>query len=156
MQRVSSNYEAPFRLVDKCSNNIWNISGKACKFDSYWKIKGSCNIHNVISRPKCRVKSNRVKRPEKILKRTSCLVLLIPVKLIYRGTMKIIRNITELKKGDTVIVKDYACFEALGFRSVSGNVFNIVQGMPNFTIKCNETGSIESVSVESGKIFLIG
>lgn len=69
--------------------------------------------------------------------------------------MKIIRNIAELRKGDTVIVKDYACFEAMGYRRVSGYVFNIDLGKPNFTIKCKETDSIENVSVENGKIFLI-
>lgn len=69
--------------------------------------------------------------------------------------MKLISDIAELKKGDTIIVKDQECFETLGFARVCGDVFDIDPRKPNFTIKCKETNSIEEVSVESGKIFLI-
>lgn len=69
--------------------------------------------------------------------------------------MKMISNIAELKKGDTVIVKGHECFEGLGHSKVLGEVFNIESGTTNFTIKCKETDSIESVSLENGKIFLI-
>ncbi|MDD4976554.1 MAG: hypothetical protein PHY93_19515 [Bacteriovorax sp.] len=69
--------------------------------------------------------------------------------------MKMISDIAELKKGDTIIVKDYACFESLGYRKVFGEVFSIDLGNPNFIIKCKETDAFENVSIENGKIFLI-
>ncbi|MGZ3787851.1 MAG: hypothetical protein ACXVLQ_04975 [Bacteriovorax sp.] len=69
--------------------------------------------------------------------------------------MKIISDINELKKGDTIIVKDHAYFEELGYRRVTGHVFNIEHGIPEFTIECEETNSFEKVSIEFGKIFLI-
>ena len=69
--------------------------------------------------------------------------------------MKMICDITELKKGDTVIVKGHSWFENLGHQRVFGEVFNIENGETNFTIKCVETASIESVTLGNGKIFLI-
>ena len=69
--------------------------------------------------------------------------------------MKLINDISELKKGDNVIVKDYSRFEALGLGRISGFVFSLEEGKSNFTIKCTETDSIEEVNVESGKIFFI-
>ncbi len=69
--------------------------------------------------------------------------------------MKLIQDISELKKGDSIIVKDHVFFSNLGFARVFGDVFFIEKGSPNFTIKCKETNSIEKVNVESGKIFLI-
>lgn len=69
--------------------------------------------------------------------------------------MKMIRDLAELKKGDTVIIKDNASFETRGFNRVTGDVYSIDPANPKFTIKCNETASIEEVSLESAKIFLI-
>ena len=70
--------------------------------------------------------------------------------------MKLIRNLKELKKGDTVIIKDHANFSKLGYERVVGDVFSIEIGKPIFTIKCKETNSFEKVSIENGQIFLIG
>lgn len=70
--------------------------------------------------------------------------------------MKIIRSIAELKKGDTIIVKDHSKFSALGYARVFGDVFNIDLGKPIFTIRCKETNTLENISIENGKIFLIG
>lgn len=69
--------------------------------------------------------------------------------------MKMISSIDELKKGDTIIVKDHASFEALGYSRVTGQVFIINRGIPEFTIKCEETDSIEIVNIENGRVFLI-
>ena len=70
--------------------------------------------------------------------------------------MKLVKSLAELKKGDTVIVKDNASFSNLGYTRVFGDVFNIDSGKSIFTIKCKETNSIEKVSIENGQIFLIG
>jgi hypothetical protein len=69
--------------------------------------------------------------------------------------MKLIRELKELKKGDTVIVKDNEFFTALGFSTLSGDVFSFEKETPYFTIRCLETSSIEKVSIEEGRIFLI-
>ncbi|MFA6237501.1 MAG: hypothetical protein WC635_09265 [Bacteriovorax sp.] len=69
--------------------------------------------------------------------------------------MKLIHDTDELKKGDTIIVKDQANFSSLGYAKVVGDVFDIEYGKTVFSIKCKETDSIEKVSIESGKIFLI-
>jgi hypothetical protein len=70
--------------------------------------------------------------------------------------MKLISTISELKKGDTIIIKDCAGFESLGFKSVRGDIFNIEPGKLSFTIRCKETDSFEKISLEDGMIFLIG
>lgn len=70
--------------------------------------------------------------------------------------MKIIRDISELKKGDTIIVKGCPSFVSLGLKSISGDVFSLEPGKSNFTIRCKETDSFEKVSLEDGTIFLIG
>ncbi len=70
--------------------------------------------------------------------------------------MRLITNLGELKKGDTVILKDHEFFSSLGFARVFGEVFDMAQGQSEFTIKCKETDSIEKVSIQNGKIFLIG
>lgn len=69
--------------------------------------------------------------------------------------MKLIRNIAELKKGDTVIVKDNASFHARGFSRVLGDILKIEQGKLSLTIKCKETDSLEKVNLDTGLIFLI-
>lgn len=69
--------------------------------------------------------------------------------------MKIINHISELKKGDTVIIKNARDFERRGLMKVTGDVFTIDFSRPKLTIKCNETASIEEVNVENVKIFLI-
>lgn len=70
--------------------------------------------------------------------------------------MKLISTISELRKGDTVIVKDQLRFEEMGLRSISGDVFDIEAEKQSFIIKCKETSSLEEISVKGGKIFLIG
>jgi hypothetical protein len=70
--------------------------------------------------------------------------------------MKLVRSQIELKKGDTVIVKDNPNFSKLGFSKVIGDVFTIDPEKTVFTIKCKETNSLEKVSVEKDQIFLIG
>lgn len=69
--------------------------------------------------------------------------------------MKIINHISELKKGDTIIVKNARDFERRGLMKVTGDVFTIDFSRPQLTIKCNETASIEVVNIDSAKIFLI-
>jgi hypothetical protein len=69
--------------------------------------------------------------------------------------MKMIKNIDELRKGASVIVKDCPFFEAQGFTKISGDVFEIQKGNNHFTLKCRETESIEKITIESGKIFLL-
>ena len=69
--------------------------------------------------------------------------------------MRLISSMDELKKGDTVIVKDHAWFESLGFAKVFGDIYSIEAGGTIFTIKCEETNSIEEVNIENGKIFLL-
>lgn len=69
--------------------------------------------------------------------------------------MKIINHIAELKKGDTVIIKNARDFEKRGLMKVTGDVFNIDLLSPEFTIKCKETSAIEKVNFDNAKIFLI-
>lgn len=69
--------------------------------------------------------------------------------------MKIITNLEELKKGDTVIIKNARDFERRGLMRVTGDVFTIDAKGPEFTIKCKETAAIEKVNFENAKIFLI-
>lgn len=69
--------------------------------------------------------------------------------------MKLVREINELKKGDTIILKDYPSFENKGFSRVGGDIINIQKESADFVIKCKETKSLEKVSFEKGKIFLI-
>lgn len=69
--------------------------------------------------------------------------------------MKIIRSVAELKKGDTLIVKDNEFFSELGYQAVRGDVFSFDNDSTNFSIKCKETDSIVKISIENGKIFLI-
>ncbi len=69
--------------------------------------------------------------------------------------MKIITNLEELKKGDTVIIKNARDFERRGLMRVTGDVFTIDASGPEFTIKCKETAAIEKVNFENAKIFLI-
>jgi hypothetical protein len=69
--------------------------------------------------------------------------------------MKIIRSVAEIKKGDTVIVKDNEFFSELGYQTVRGDVFSFDNDSSHFSIKCKETDSIVKISIENGKIFLI-
>lgn len=70
--------------------------------------------------------------------------------------MKIITSLAELKKGDTLIVKDNKIFAELGYASVRGDVFSFDHDSSIFSIKCKETDSIVKISIENGKFFLIG
>jgi hypothetical protein len=69
--------------------------------------------------------------------------------------MKLISDISELKKGDTVIVKDNAGLVARGFSKVLGDILLIEKGRLDFTLKCKETDSLESITLDTGLIFLI-
>ncbi len=69
--------------------------------------------------------------------------------------MKLIVEINELKKGDTVILKDYSVFENKGFSRVYGDIFEIENESTDLVIRCKETNSFEKVHFEKGKIFLI-
>ncbi len=69
--------------------------------------------------------------------------------------MKIITDLHDLKKGDTVIVVNGSEFEQRGFRRVTGDIFNIDAKKPQFTIKCLETKEIERVNFIGAKVFLI-
>jgi hypothetical protein len=69
--------------------------------------------------------------------------------------MKFIEDIKELKKGDTVIVKNCSTFISLGFNFITGDIFNIERGNTNFVIRCKETNSFEKISIDDGLIFYI-
>ncbi|MBC7540178.1 MAG: hypothetical protein H7281_15240 [Bacteriovorax sp.] len=69
--------------------------------------------------------------------------------------MKLINDITELKKGDTIIVKGNASLLARGFSKVLGDILLIEKGKLNFTLKCKETDSLESINLDTGLVFLI-
>jgi len=69
--------------------------------------------------------------------------------------MKLISAIEELKKGDSIIIKDDQKFCSLGYTKVFGEVFKIESGKSYFSIKCEQTKSIEEVKIENGKIFLM-
>ena len=69
--------------------------------------------------------------------------------------MRLVREINELKKGDTILLKDYSIFEDKGFSRVFGDIFNIEKESTDFVIKCKETNSFEKVQFEKGKIFLV-
>lgn len=69
--------------------------------------------------------------------------------------MKIIRSVAELKKGDTIIVKDNEIFAELGYEKVKGDVFSFDNDSSIFSIKCKETDSIVKINIENGKFFLI-
>ena len=69
--------------------------------------------------------------------------------------MRMIKDVTELKKGDSIIVKDNPSFVSLGFKSIRGDIFTIEPGKLHFTIRCKETDKLEQISLEEGVIFLI-
>jgi hypothetical protein len=69
--------------------------------------------------------------------------------------MKIINHLAELKKGDTVIIKNARDFEKRGLMKITGDVFNIDHLKPEFTIKCKETSAIERINFDNAKIFLL-
>ncbi len=69
--------------------------------------------------------------------------------------MRMIKDLSELKKGDTIILKDCASFKSLGFKSIRGEIFTIEPGMSHFILRCKETESFEQIRLEDGTIFLI-
>lgn len=69
--------------------------------------------------------------------------------------MKLVKEMSEFKKGDTIILKDYSLFEDKGFSRFFGDIFNIEKESTGFVIKCKETNSFEKVQFEKGKIFLV-
>ena len=69
--------------------------------------------------------------------------------------MKLIQEIYELKKGDTLIIKDNEYYHNLGFTSVKGEVFLLNIDELLFSVKCKETNSIDKINIKDGKFFLI-
>lgn len=69
--------------------------------------------------------------------------------------MKIITDLHELKKGDTVIIKNADILKKRGLARITGDIFNIDATKPEFTIKCVETSEIEKVNFYDAKVFLI-
>ena len=69
--------------------------------------------------------------------------------------MKMIKDISELKKGDNIIVKDSPSFVTLGFRSIRGDVFNVEPSKSHIIIRCKETENFEEMRLGVGVIFLI-
>jgi hypothetical protein len=69
--------------------------------------------------------------------------------------MKLIENINELKKGDSIIIKDNSYFLSQGLSKVKGEVFLIDKDHDLLTVKCTESNSIERVSLTDGKFFLV-
>lgn len=67
--------------------------------------------------------------------------------------MKIITDLQDLKKGDSVIIKNSESFEKRGFQRISGDVFNI--DSTELTIKCFETNEIEKINFLGAKVYLI-
>jgi len=70
--------------------------------------------------------------------------------------MKMVKDIKELKKGDTIIIKDCPAGTSLGLKSISGDIYSLEADKTYFTIKCKETEKFENISLEDGVIFLIG
>lgn len=69
--------------------------------------------------------------------------------------MKLVSDIEELKKGDTIIVKDSKWFDELGFVRVTGDIYSIDKSNHKIQIQCVETDSIEEFYLQNGKVFLI-
>lgn len=69
--------------------------------------------------------------------------------------MKLVTHISELKKGDTLIVKDNSAFHDRGLSKVFGDIFSIDKKKTLITIKCKETESLEIINIDNGVIFLI-
>lgn len=69
--------------------------------------------------------------------------------------MKIIRNLSELKKNDTIIIKNNKSFLILGYQKIIGTVFLIKDDNKKFSIKCKETGFIENIEFGDGDVFLL-
>lgn len=69
--------------------------------------------------------------------------------------MKFIENIKELKKGDSLIIKDNKYFSSQGFTTIKGEVFSFDDDKKHFSIKCIERNSIDRIEIDDGKIFFI-
>lgn len=70
--------------------------------------------------------------------------------------MKVILNLKELKKGDTVIIKHAKEFDERGLMRITGDVFELESKDPHtFTIKCLETKEIEKIFFSQVKVYLV-
>ena len=69
--------------------------------------------------------------------------------------MKLISDIDELKKGDTIIVKDSKWFDERGLARVTGDIYSIDKSNFKIQIQCVETDSIEEFALNNSKVFLI-
>lgn len=66
--------------------------------------------------------------------------------------MKIITDLHDLKKGDSVIIKYSEEFEKNGLSRISGDIFHITH--PEFTIMCAETKELEKIDFKRVKVYL--
>ena len=69
--------------------------------------------------------------------------------------MKLISDIEELKKGDTIIVKGSKWFDDKGLMRVTGDIYSINKSNFKIKIQCVETDSIEEFFLNNSKVFLI-
>lgn len=69
--------------------------------------------------------------------------------------MKFVENIQDLKKGDNIIVKDNRYLSSQGFFKIKAEVFSIKVKENLITIKSLERDSIDEISLEDGKFFLV-
>jgi hypothetical protein len=67
--------------------------------------------------------------------------------------MKIITDLHDLKKGDSVIIKYSEKYDKKGHSRISGDIFYITH--PEFTIKCIETEEIEKIDFNGVKVYLV-
>lgn len=59
-------------------------------------------------------------------------------------------DLEKLEKGQKVKVTGNEIFTMMGYAVVTGTVFNKNPNGNSFSIKCNETGAIELVSLDDG------
>jgi hypothetical protein len=69
--------------------------------------------------------------------------------------MKLVENIKDLKKGDTLIVKDNEFFSQQGYTKICGEVFLLNNEEQSLLLRCQETNTIEKIYLSDGKIFSI-
>ena len=59
---------------------------------------------------------------------------------------------TVLKKGDLVAIENNSIFEMMGHEVVTGTVITLRGDNSGFSIKCQETGAMETVDFNDGII----
>lgn len=60
-----------------------------------------------------------------------------------------------LEKGQTVKITGNSIFGYIGFETVTGEVFLVRENKTGFSFQCRETGCIETVDLNDGKIELL-